>query len=136
MTSDPTPGVLSQALTTTAGQRYVVSFALLDESPGTATDSFTVTFGGFSDTITGDTMPGVYKIFTFTTLGSQVTGASTTLSFQGVNDNADWNLDDVSVTPASNIPEPATWALLLVAFAALGARLGVRSSRRPAIARS
>src|SRR5580698_3576063 len=37
--SDPDPGVLSQALTTTAGQEYTLSFALQDEA-GLSTDLF------------------------------------------------------------------------------------------------
>ena len=109
------PGVLSQALPTTAGQTYAISFALFDEA-GLMNDWFTVDFGTLSQTITGDRAAS-YTVFSFTTLGSD---GSTTLSFHGLNDNGDWNLDDVSVTPAaSNVPEPSTWTLMLVAFAGI-----------------
>jgi len=126
-TSDLNPGVLSQALTTSAGQGYVISFALLDEG-GLPTDSFILTLGAFTATITGDLagppgdLPSGYTAFSFTAPGSDINGASTTLSFEGLNDTAAWNLDDVSVNAAtgSPVPEPSTWALLLVAFTGLG----------------
>ena len=122
---DSLAGTLYQDLPTTAGQNYVVSFWLLDEAAGAATDSFTVSFGGLTNTIFGYTMPGTYSSFSFTEPSS---GATTRLSFQGFNEDAGWNLDDVSVTDApSAIPEPSTWALLLVAFASLSAL----SRRRP-----
>lgn len=137
-TNDPDPGVLSQALTTSPGQSYTLSFALLDEA-GLPADLFTVNFGAFATTITGDqaaspgSLPSGYTAFTFTTPGSDVSGASTTLSFEGLNDNAAWNLDDVAVTAATSgaaVSEPSTWALLLVAFAGLGAQRPLRTAAR------
>jgi hypothetical protein len=135
--TDPDPGVLSQVLTTTPGQSYVVSFALLDEA-GSFGDTFTVTFGGFSQTITGDqaASPGTnpssgYTSFSFTTLSTDITAAATTLSFTGVNDPAAWNLDDVSVAvpaPVAGVPEPSTWAMMLLGFGGLGFA-GYRRSR-------
>jgi hypothetical protein len=128
--NDPNPGVLSQSLATTPGQSYQLSFALMDEA-GVFGDSFTVSFGGFSQTIAGyqappfsGNLPSGYTSFTFRTLGADVSGASTTLSFTGVNNTAAWNLDDVSVSAA--VPEPSTWALLLIAFAGFGARRSFR----------
>jgi len=48
-----------------------------------------------------------YTAFSFTTLGSDVSGPSTILSFQGFNTPAAWNLDDVSVTePPCPNPRP------------------------------
>ena len=40
--SDPSPGILSQSLTTTAGTPYLLTFSLLDEA-GLPLDSFSVT---------------------------------------------------------------------------------------------
>lgn len=129
--------VLSQALTTVPGQGYVLSFYLLDQNlVSPASDTFTVWWGGYPSadalaTITGDQAAGSYSYFQFTILGADVASTRTTLSFQGFSDMADWNLDGVSVTPvASDVPEPSTWALLIVAFVALGARFGVRPRRR------
>jgi hypothetical protein len=125
-TTDPDAGVLSQTLSTEAGKGYTLSFAVLDEA-GFSGDTFTVQFGGFSTTITGDeaappgNLPSLYTAETFVVPAVDIIGGATVLSFKGLNDPSlgiDWNLDDVSVT-ASAIPEPATWVLLLLAFAGL-----------------
>ncbi len=135
LTTDPNPGVLSQALSTSPGQSYTISFALLDEA-GFPGDSFIVNFGAFTTTITGDMagppgdLPSGNTAITFTAPGADVPGSSTALSFEGLQNplaSQDWNLDDVSV---SAVPEPSTWALLLVAFAALALRSPVGAAVR------
>jgi hypothetical protein len=104
-------GILSQIIPTTSGRAYNLSFSLLDEA-GSFLDTFTVTFGGFSTTITGDTAAGSYQSEAFVIPGSDITGSSTTLSFQGSNPSSQsWNLDDVSVVAAA-IPEAPTVAIL------------------------
>jgi hypothetical protein len=112
-------GILSQSITTTAGQAYTLSFSVQDAS-GLYADTFTVDFGSFTATITGDTAPSnPYTSETFTVPGSDITGASTLLSFQGsiaTDSNGDpiggnWYLDDVSIDP-TGVPEPPTGALL------------------------
>jgi len=70
--SDPSPGKLSQAITTTPGQAYNLSFALFDEV-GQSTDTFTVTLGGFSQTITGNQATS-YTTETFVVPGADITG--------------------------------------------------------------
>jgi hypothetical protein len=132
LTTDHNPGVLSQTLATTAGQSYTLSFALLDEA-GFSGDSFIVKLGAFTQTITGDEaappgdLPSLYAAESFTVPGADISGASTVLSFEGLNFpniGIDWNLDDVSVTGAAvpGVPEPSAGALLL---AALGVCLGL-----------
>ncbi len=54
---DPgSPGVLSQAVTSTAAGNYILRYSLMDEGPGTSTgatfDTFTATFGSFTQTVT------------------------------------------------------------------------------------
>jgi hypothetical protein len=80
----------------------------MDEA-GFALDDFTVSYDGFTATITGDQAPVAYTKETFT-----VPGASTAnLQFQGINDIAAWNLDDVSLNlQSTSVPEPADIALL------------------------
>lgn len=131
---DPSAGVLSQAVTTTPGASYDLNFAVVDEA-GFGGDSFTISFGGFSATITGDTA-GPYQDFVdlytaeaFSIPGTAVIGASTALSFEGLNDptsGIDWNLSDVALTCTANcaaptsVPEPSALPLLLTTLA-LGA---------------
>jgi hypothetical protein len=108
-------GILSQNLTTTAGQEYTLSFSLLDEA-GFFLDSFSVNFGAFSAAITGDAASS-YQTEVFDVPGSDIAAGTSTLSFQGANPGGqDWNLDDVSVVPVSivtAVPEPATGAILV-----------------------
>ena len=106
--TDPNVGMLSQTITTTLGQNYTLTFFVMDEA-GFALDTFTVSYGGFTDTITGDKAPLAYTEETFT-----VPGAGTTnLTFQGINDIAAWNLDDVSLDlQSAAVPEPAGSVLL------------------------
>jgi len=90
-------------------QAYTLSFSLLDEA-GLNADTFVVNFGGFTTTITGDTA-ATYQPEVFSIAGSDITGTSTTLSFQGFNATQNWNLDDVSVI-AAEVPEPPAGTIL------------------------
>lgn len=49
--------------------------------------------------------------------GTDITGTSTTLSFQGTNDFGAWNPDDVSVVSA--VPEPSAGVLFAAAVMVL-----------------
>jgi PEP-CTERM motif len=138
-TTDPDAGVLSQTLSTEAGKSYMLSFTVLDEA-GFTGGTFTVQFGGFSETITGDeaappgNLPSLYTAETFIVPALDIIGGATVLSFKGLNDPSlgiDWNLDDVSVT-GSAVPEPATWVLLALAFGGLAIQRRLKVSRRQA----
>lgn len=65
------------------------------------------TFGAFSN-------PGVYAFYS-TTSANGIGGFSLSGAAQG-----QISIDNVSVTVASNAPEPATWAMMLAGFAGLG----------------
>jgi hypothetical protein len=97
--------MLSQAIATTVGQNYTLTFFVVDES-GFPLNTFTVSYGGFTDTITGDEAPFAYTQESFTVPGAGLAN----LVFEGVNDIAAWNLDDVSLNPQA--PEPAADVLL------------------------
>jgi hypothetical protein len=72
-------------------------------------DTFAVSYGGFRQTITGDEAPFAYTKETFAVPGA---GAAN-LVFEGINDIAAWNLDDVSLNlQSTGVPEPAGIALL------------------------
>lgn len=128
---DPQVGVLSQDIATTAGQAYVLNFWVLDQNAYFG-DTFTVGFGGFNTTISGlEAAPFVtgsyYGLRTYLIDGANITGNTTTLSFQGLGGPAGgaWNLDDVSLTAAA-VPEPASWLLMIAGFGMLGTMLRLR----------
>jgi len=111
---------ISQALATTAGDQYILTFWASDRT-GVAADSNGLTFsvgstngsvaGGFQNT--GDNVWHEYTT-TFT-----ATGPSTLLSFSGagISDSYGESLDNVSVTA---VPEPASLAMLASGLALLG----------------
>lgn len=122
---DPTPDVLSQAITTTVGTAYTLSFAVLDEG-GDVSDTFSVSFGSFKATITGNNATS-YTTETYSIPGSDITDVLYELDFQGLSGTyTAWNLDDVSLTAAA-VPEPS--AALLLGFGAL-AMFGVSLARK------
>jgi hypothetical protein len=126
-------GSISQTIATQAGQSYRLSFDMGDDpfnAPATPPrmrvtlgDVFTQDYE-FDDS-TFQTVPYAWKTFTvdFTAQSS-----STLLSFAGLIPGSDnIGLDNVSVE-ALGVPEPSTWAMLLVGFAGVGAAV---RGRRP-----
>ncbi len=128
-------GSISQTFSTIAGQTYQVSFAYsrnLFSGIDPITGSFSV--DGLSESLshTGGSNSDLNWV---TYAGSFVaTGSSATLSFQsgagGVNEGL--FLDAVSVSGA--IPEPATWAMLILGFGVIGGAMRVRSRKALALA--
>ena len=104
--------IFSDAFATTAGKRYVVRFAVANA----AGDAF---LAGPSD------LPVLQlngpASFAYRMRGYVFTagGASERIGFQAAALNGTWYLDDVRV--AAFVPEPATWAMLIVGFAMVGA---------------
>lgn len=102
---------VSQTLATVAGQSYLLDYWLnLNSSWGTeSTDnSLIVNAGGsnlFSGAITNYSWTESQYVFT-------ATGPSTLLEFFGTNPPGGTELDDVSVTAVTAVPEPASLVLL------------------------
>jgi hypothetical protein len=131
--ADPSPGTLSQAIATTPGGSYALSFALLDQA-GFSGDSFTVAFGAFTAVVTGDNaaapgdLPSFYTAESFTIPAVDITAGSTALSFTGLHAPgiaSVWSLDDISLVSLGPVPVPeprsaAMFATLLAAGLALG----------------
>ncbi len=139
-----TPGLfasnVSQSLPTVLGETYQLTFFAAAHSANT----FLVDWNGIAvtgaPTILPDTIPqgaydftGDYRRYSF---DLTATGTSSVLAFGGTNPDTPGMgpnvimIDDVSVTA---VPEPATWALMLVGFAGLGA-ISRMARRRLAIA--
>lgn len=112
-------GGISQALATIAGQTYTLSFALL--SDGGTPNSFSVLFGGSNPLSLTNAPAFGYTTYSYNLLA---TSASTNLQFDFRDDPGFWGLDNVSVTAA--VPEPATWAMMLLGFGMMGGMLRYR----------
>ena len=111
-------GVLSQTVSgLSVGASYELSFWL--RSDGLTPNRFAVSFGG--DTLDNDSNLGAFA-FTEFTYNFVATATSGLLQFGSRNDPGFLELDDVAVNAlAATVPEPATLALVGVAFAFVGA---------------
>lgn len=116
-------GSLSQILTTVAGQAYTFSFAWAHG--GGTPNSFSVNIGNFSQTYTN--FPTNFP-WTLVTGGFTATAPTTALTFTFQHNPNWWYIDNVSAQAAA--PEPATWAMLILGFGAIGAGLRRRARTR------
>ncbi|WP_380872054.1 hypothetical protein ACFB49_30000 [Sphingomonas sp. DBB INV C78] len=131
------PGSIEQTFATVAGQVYTVTYFLSGNPDGgdIAKQGLVAAINGSviaSDTILGikaparDDMQYLENMFQFT-----ATGTSTTLRFSSNSGEGAYGpvLDMVSISP---VPEPATWAMMLVGFGVVGASMRRRVAIRPA----
>ena len=114
------PNTLSQTVSDVAGKSYILSFWRYQDMSGGPPVELSVTWDGA--TIFSELTPSVgnvYQRFTETVVGT----GSDTLTFIAANDPAYTYIDDVTL-----VPEPGTWAMILIGVGAIGARL--RFARR------
>jgi hypothetical protein len=107
-----TTGGITQNLTTVAGQQYNILFSFMTD--GGTPSSFSASFG--ATTLLSLTNPGSsgYTNYSFNAFA---TGSSTALSFSFRDDPGFMFLDSVSFAA---VPEPSTWAMMLLGFGAIG----------------
>jgi hypothetical protein len=100
---------------------YAVSPAQLD---------FSINGVAIGPTFTASSTTGAWQLFQ----ANWNSGASTTANIALVNQNLaftgnDFALDDIGMSAAPGVPEPTSWALMLVGFTGLGAMLRHRRAR-------
>ena len=121
---------MSQAVTTTAGALYTLSFAYsAREGIAYASNPIQALWNGSSvATVSADGTAqsgNVWNIYSYTVTG---TGHDTlTFAALGTNDTLGGSLDAVSLTAA--VPEPSTWALMLGGMGLIGFSLRRRNAR-------
>ena len=134
-TSDVAPfdGV-SQAVATTLGQKYNLSFYLGVNAAGGNNGGTGGTFGPpisvdvsagtisqlFLDAGTSGTKTSLNSLWTPYNLSFTATSTTTNLSFVGETGVQFVGLDNVSLDPVSGVPEPSTWLMMLLGFGSLG----------------
>lgn len=120
-------GSISQTIATVSGQVYRVTFDLAGNPDGAPLTKVVLTsaVNGGIDQLYADTFTVVPGVNTRANMGwlpysflFTATGASTTINFQSaVNSAYGAALDNVAI---SAVPEPATWAMLILGFGAVG----------------
>ena len=117
---------ISRAFNTVAGRLYTVSFD--NGAFGQGSQALIASLNGVSQgSYNGLVTNNVDTTFTTQTFSFVGDGAQATLAFHVTTspDNVDALLDNVSV---SAVPEPATWAMMIIGFGAVGG--AARSARR------
>lgn len=120
---------LSQVIATDPFAEYQVqAWVKVDNflDPGSLSNSLLAAFGPYNVFLVQGTDNFEYMLLTKTIFA---TSASTELNFFGANKGGNFYVDDVSVRKVlSAVPEPSTWAMMIMGFGAVGAM--TRRSRR------
>lgn len=122
-------GTASTSFLTVIGSVYTVMFNYA--TLGGGSDPLTVTAGGITQSPFSANATNNPIVFQTGTFQFTATTRTSTLSFTSAGtNNADAIIDNVSVTGA--VPEPATWAMMLLGFSMVG--FGLRSRRAGKVA--
>jgi Protein of unknown function (DUF642)/PEP-CTERM motif len=133
VTDHPPFDSVSQTIATTAGAHYQLTFDLGSAIQWGIQDGVTASAGSTSGTFIS-TNPGTSNNFwdSSETLNFVASGPSTLITLAGSTGFSYIGVDNVSVVETSpgGVPEPSTWAMMLVGFAGLG-YAGYRRARKP-----
>jgi hypothetical protein len=114
---------ISQTIDTIAGAQYSLTFDLGSSTSWGIQDSIKATAGDTSSTFVS-TNPGgnTPNDWETETLNFTATGLTTLISFDGITGGQYIGLDNVDVeqTGVGAVPEPSTWAMMLLGFCGLG----------------
>jgi hypothetical protein len=115
-------GTINQTVATIAGRVYSFSFDLTNE--GRPTNAFQADLGGtaFGPVFTNS------GPFGYTNYSGTVVAPTTnaTLRFSFRQDPSFWRIDNISLV--GNVPEPASWAMMIAGFGLTGAAMRRRRS--------
>ena len=124
------PGSISQTVALTAGKTYKLMFSLSGNPDGPPVQkAVTVSVGGFTHSYDYTIGANTHADMMYAVETAVFTAdASQTLSFASGDSSTPYGgvIGGVSI---SAVPEPATWAMMLIGFAGLGFA-GYRSSKR------
>jgi hypothetical protein len=128
-----TGGALSQTFDTTPGLQYKVDYFVTDQQGNGGDQTFQVEAlngGTLLNSVNGsipDLPAGTFNWLAGPELSFVATGASTTLSsidtsIVPLSNCCNWALDGVTVNGSAvgGVPEPSTWAMMILGFAAVG----------------
>ena len=122
-------GVISWAISgLNPGQKYVLSFEDAGAVALVGADPIGVSiFGGAPVEYQQDMIPSVFTTQTLEFTASTANGSIDFLA-RPLGTQSFTAIDDLKISTAPGVPEPATWAMMLVGFGGLGAAM--RRSRR------
>lgn len=125
-------GGIEQLLNTAVAGNYTISFFLRND--GGPTNSFTAFFDSTPLLLTiNQANPFQYFEFTFNRTAST---SPSLLRFEFQQNPSFWDIDDISVQGPEGtgaVPEPATWAMMLLGFGGVGATLRFRRRKTAAL---
>ena len=121
----PPFGGVSQSISTTIGGKYLLSFDLGSSAQYRAPDSVFAAAGSTNGIFTSQNT--LNNIWEHETLLFTATSTSTLISLTGNSGSAYIGLDNVNVSSA--VPEPSTWAMMILGFLGVGFVAYRRKSR-------
>jgi len=110
-------GGISQTFATTANTTYVAAFSLAHDD-NLRPNSFSWSWNGVTQPSPNFTNAAAFGYTDFSSL-VLATGSSSTIAFSFSEPQSFWRLDNVTVSVAA-VPEPSTWAMMILGFAGIG----------------